>query len=150
MAANKFEIIPIGKPARWLVEAALEIGLDVSGLTHEITSELKIHVMKRHGSPEVAGAMAITGADFERIPDIVSAPDHAVIGAVRKGALMNAYAKAYGGATYLYFDEVLRSRKNKALRGKTFYKVNKELTLDGFIKIVTMNGKTDISGAKKI
>jgi hypothetical protein len=73
-----------------------------------------------------------------------------LIGAKRKGRLINAYAKTKNGATYLYFEEILRSRKNKAFRGKTFYKVAKQLELEAFIKIVTMNNKTDITGAKKI
>lgn len=66
---------------------------------------------------------------------------------------MSNYARSdrkRNGATFLYFEEVLQGRKNKALRGKTLYRVNKPLTLAGFIKIVTMNKKTDISGAKKI
>jgi hypothetical protein len=140
----------IGPPERWLIEAAAAIGLDLSGFTHETTNELTSHSMKRHGDPKTHGAAAITEADFEHIPGIIKTPDHAIIGADRKGTLINAYAKADAGSTYLYFEEVLQSRKNKALRGKTLYKVNKPLTLEEFIKIVTMNKKTDISGAKKI
>jgi hypothetical protein len=52
----------------------------------------------------------------------VKAPDCAVIGAIRKETLINAYAKIDNGITYLYFEEVLFSRRNKSLRGKTFYK----------------------------
>jgi hypothetical protein len=147
---NVFIKNPIGKPAEWLIEAAAAIGIDYSGLTHEITNELKNHSMKRHGDPELNGSAAIILEDFEHIPGIIKEPDHAIIGAIRKGALLNTYAKVYDGITFLYFEEVLQSRKNKALRGKTLYRVNKPLTLEEFEKIVTMNGKTDISKAKKI
>ena len=63
--------------------------------------------------------------------------------------LSNAYAKRIDGKTYLYFDEVLDSTHNRALRSRTFYKISKELNMDGFVKIVTMNEKSDVSRAKK-
>jgi hypothetical protein len=147
---NLFSKTTIGKPEQWLIEGAAAIGLDFSGLTHETTNELISHSVKRHGDPKTHGAAAVTGADFDRIPGIVKTPDYAIIGAVRKGSLINAYAKIDGGATFLYFENILRSRKNKALRGKTLYKVKKPLTFEGFIKIVVMNEKTDITEAKKI
>jgi hypothetical protein len=147
---TSFVVTEIGRPEKWLIEAAAAIGLDFSGFVHETTNELMSHSMKRHGDPQKHGAVAITKADFERIPGIIKTPDHAIIGAIRKGTLINAYTKADGGSTYLYFEEVLQSRKNKALRGKTHYKINKPLTLEEFRKIVTMNKKTDISEAKKI
>jgi hypothetical protein len=120
MDDNKLIINPIGKPEKWLIEAAWGIGLDFSKLTHETTDELIRHSMKRHGDPKVHGAAAIVLSDFERIPDIIKRPDHAVIGALRKGSLLNAYVKIYEGATFLYFEDVLQSRRNKALRGKHF------------------------------
>jgi hypothetical protein len=147
---TSFVVTEIGRPEKWLIEAAAAIGLDLSGFTHETTNELRSHSIKRHGDPEKHGMAAITEADFERIPGIIKTPDHAIIGANRKGTLINAYTKADNSSTYLYFEEVLQSRKNKALRGKTLYKVNRPLTFEEFIRIVTMNKKTDISGAKKI
>jgi hypothetical protein len=44
----------------------------------------------------------------------------AIVGAKRKGRLINVYVKAENGMTYLYFEEILQGRKNKALRGCTF------------------------------
>jgi hypothetical protein len=143
-----FEKTAIGKPEHWLIEAAAEIGLNYSGLIHEITNELVSHSIKRHSDALTHGSAAVNEADFGRIPDIVKNPNFAVIGAIRKNALLNAYAKIDGNATLLYFEGVLQSRKNKSLRGKTLYRVNKPLTLEGFIRIVTMNNKTDISQAK--
>jgi hypothetical protein len=88
--------------------------------------------------------------DFDRIPGIVKAPDMAIIGAIRGEAVFNAYVKREDGATYLYYEEVLNSNRNKALRGRTFYKIIKPLDMTGFEKIVTMNEKSDLARAKKI
>jgi hypothetical protein len=109
----------IGKPEPWLVEAAVSIGLDYSGLTHEITNHFKNHVINRHGH----GPMPVLEADIAKIPDIVKAPDMAIIGIRRKG-LFNAYAKRISGETFLYFDEVLNSTHNKAA-GKHFLQNSK-------------------------
>ena len=143
-----FKKTSTGKPAQWLIEAAADIGLNFTGLTHEITNELTAHSIKRHGDRNIHGMATITGTDFDRISDIVKTPDYAIIGAIRKGTLINAYAKITNGITYLYFEEVLISRKNKALRGKTLYKVTKQLSFDEVLKNVSRNGKTDISKAR--
>ncbi|GHT44325.1 hypothetical protein AGMMS49921_13890 [Endomicrobiia bacterium] len=74
----------------------------------------------------------------------------AIIGAIREGELINAYAKREAGATWLYFEEVLDSNRNKTLRGRTFYKIVKPLAMDNFERIITMNGISDLSGAKKV
>jgi hypothetical protein len=52
------------------------------------------------------------------------------------------------GITYLYFDEVLDSKRNKALRSSTFYKITRPLSLDEVLKNVTRNDRTDVSKAK--
>jgi len=137
----------IGKPERWLLEAAAAIGLDLSGFAHETTNELIDHSIKRHGDRNMHGAATITGADFDLIPGIVKLPDYAIVGATRGKALVNAYARIADGMTYMYFEEVLASRKNKALRGKTLYKVTRPLSPDEFLGNVSGNGKTDISKA---
>jgi hypothetical protein len=142
-----FEKSKIGEPEEWLIEAASSIGLDFSGYIHEVTNEFHEHSLKRHGNPEIHGTATITDADFERIPNIVKTPDYAIIGAKRKEILLNAYAKVDDGATYLYFEEVLTSRRNKSLRGKTFYKVTRPLSFDEVLKNITRNGKTDVSKA---
>ena len=144
---NSFFKTTINKPETWLVEAAAAIGLDYAGLFHEITNDLINHSLKRHGDPKLHGAATVVYADFERIPDIIKNPDYAVIGTIRNNALINVYIKLYGNMTYLYFDEVLISRKNKALRGKTLYKITKPVTLEEVLNNITMNGKTDISKA---
>ena len=62
--------------------------------------------------------------------------------------MINVYVKIANDMTYLYFDEVLTSRKNKAFRGKTLYKVTKAILLEEVLNNITMNRKTDISKAK--
>jgi hypothetical protein len=144
---NNFIKKPIGRSAQWLIDTAKVNGLDFSELTHEITSHFHTHVMNRHGKQSPSGQPAITEADFQKIPDILQIPDFAIIGASRNG-LCNAYTKQIDGETFLYFEEILNSRRNKSLRGKTFYKLIGPLTLDQFKKKVTLNEKTDISKAK--
>jgi len=136
----------IDRPKTWLIEAASSIGLDYSGLSHEVTRYFLEHVVKRHGE----GDLAIAEKDYKKLPAIVKSPDLAIIGAARGNKVFNAYAKRMDGETFLYFDEVMDSKHNKALRGSTFYKIKKQLDMDGFIGIVTMNGKSDVSRAKKI
>jgi hypothetical protein len=141
-----FVITKIAKPEPWLIEAAASIGLDFAGLVHEETNFFRNYVKKRHGQ----GALAILDTDFDLIPAIVKEPDMAIIGAIREGAIVNAYAKREDGKTYLYFDEALDSTHNKSLRSRTFYKIVKALDMNRFEKIVTMNEISDLSRAKKV
>ncbi len=136
----------IGQPEKWLIEAAASIGLNFSGLIHEITDHFKNHVFKRHGQ----GVLSINEKDFDRIPEIIKTPDLAIIGAIREGALINAYAKMEPGATYIYFDEVLDSKRNKVLRSRTFYKIVKPIDMENFERIVTMNEITDLTKVRKV
>ena len=115
-SVNSFEKNEMCRPGKWLIEAGESIGLDFSNIIHETTNEFYDHCLKRHGNRQIHGKATITDADFKHIPAIVKSPDYAVIGAIRKETLINAYAKIYNGMTYLYFEEVLLSRKNKALR----------------------------------
>jgi hypothetical protein len=141
-----FEVKNIGKPAQWLIEAAKSVDLDYSTLTHETTDHFVNHVKNRHGQ----GTLKVIDNDFEHIPIIVANPDVAIIGAIREDAIFNAYTKRIAGETYIYFDKVLNSKRNKALRGQTFYKIKKPLDMSDFENIVTMNSTSDISQAKKI
>jgi len=143
---NPFHKTIIGKPKKWLIDAAAEIGLNYSELSHEVTNHLKSHVIKRHGQ----GALSITEKDFEKIPEIIRKPDLAIIGTIRERSLVNVYVKMVPGLTYLYYDEVLDSNRNKVLRGRTFFKIAKPLDMENLERIVAMNGITDLTRAKKI
>jgi hypothetical protein len=140
--------ISIGSPAPWLIKAAAEAGFNLDGFVHEVTDHFRNHVIKRHGDLAAHGTTAIVDEDLSLIPGIIATPDTAIIGAVRYGIHYIIYAKADVGGNYLYFEQILDSRRNKSLRGSTFYKVLRPLTLEKIIGIVTMNGKTDLSKAK--
>jgi hypothetical protein len=143
-----FQVITLGKPEAWLLEAAASIGLDFSPFAHEITDHFRNHVINRHGDPAKHGTATVINTDFDRIPAIVKTPDMAVVGAIRRGNLCNVYIKIETGMTYLYFDEVLNSKRNKALRSSTFYKITRPLSLDEVLKNTTRNDRTDVSKAK--
>jgi hypothetical protein len=125
---NPFGITKIGKPEQWLIEAAASIGLDFSALTHEITTYFVNHGTRRHGNGEAEraqGQVAVTAADIARIPDIVKTPDCAIIGIKRHEEILIAYSKRFEDGTVVYvvyYEEVLNSKRNKALRSKTIYK----------------------------
>jgi len=145
---NQFFKTEIGKPAQWLIDAAVSIGLDLAGFKHEIiTGDFKRHVIKRHGDITLHGKATIVEADFTRIPEIVKTPNMAIIGATRKGRRYIVYAMTEPDMTYIYFEQVFGSHRNRVLRGSTFYKVTRPLVMDDIKRIVTRNEKTDISRA---
>ena len=147
----QFNKTTIGKSEQWLIEAAASIGLDFSVLCHEITSDFKRHVIKRHGNEEsekAFGQIPVQESDFEKIPDIVNTPDYVIIGAKSKGRDILAYAKALDDITFLYFAEVLNSKRNKTLRGKTMYKRNGPINASQFLKIISTARGVDITMSK--
>jgi hypothetical protein len=148
---NGLEITEIGKPEQWLVKAAAEIGLDISGLTHQVTDSFVTHVIRQHGdekSERARGQIAVTQADIAKIPDIVRKPDYAVIGIKRNNETINAYAKRYGNGVTVYYEEILVGRKNKALRSKTMFIKIGVLSIDTFLKVLSNNIRSDLSGVK--
>jgi len=130
------------------MEAAAEIGLDYSELTHEVTDHFKNHVINRHGDPVKHGTATVITTDFEKIPVMVRKPDMAIVGAIRNGFFCNVYIKIEDGVTWHYFDQVLASKRNRSLRSSTLYKVTRPLFLEDVLKNITHNCKTDISKAK--
>jgi hypothetical protein len=130
------------------VEAAESIGLDFSEFTHEITNHFKNHVINRHGDPAKHGGATVAEKDFDKIPDILKTPDIVIIGATRWNLTCNVYIKIESGITYLYFEDILDSNRNRCLRGRTFYKVTRPLLFNEVLKNVIRNDKTEISNAK--
>ena len=148
-----FERKAIGKPERWLVEAAKTAGLDISGLAHEVTNYFIDHSVKRHGNAETErrqGQISVTVADMDLIPDIVKKPDCAIINIRRNRDVLIAYSKKIEGDTVIYYEEVLNSKRNKALRSKTIYKKMGTVKKDVFLKIVSNNAHTDMSQVKVV
>ena len=150
---NHFTKTAIGKPEQWLIEAAAEIGLNFAELNHEITNEFVVHSIKQHGDNETErarGQLPIASADIELIPGIVKNPDCVIIGIKKYGQTFNAYLKRGAGGAVIYYEEVLDSKKNKSLRSKTIYKKMGTVSDETFLKIVSNNANTDISGTKTV
>jgi hypothetical protein len=148
---DKLVITKIGKPEPWLIEAAADIGIDVSEFSHETTSEFLTHTFKRHGNDtteRARGQIGVTPADIERVPEIVKDPDYAVIGIKRKNETLIAYSKNFGGNATIYYEEILTGNKTKALRSKTMFIKIGSLKQETFLNILGSNVLTDISGAK--
>jgi hypothetical protein len=125
MPDNQLERTIIGPPDQWLIDAAKAIGIDLVGLMHETTNYFKNHSLKRHhNEPEerMQGQVPVMAADFDLIPDIVGSPDCAIIGIKRNGEVLIAYSKKIEDWTAIYYEEILNSRKNAVLRGKTLFK----------------------------
>jgi hypothetical protein len=150
---NPFSVTKTGKPEQWLIEAAASVGLDFSALTHEITTYFVNHGIKKHGNAEAEkaqGQVAVMAADIDRIPDIVKSPDCAIIGVKRHEETLIAYSKRFEDGTAIYYEEILDSKKNKALRSKTLYKKKGTVSNETFLKIVANNAHTDVSGVKVV
>jgi hypothetical protein len=150
---DKFNKTTIGKPAQWLIETAASIGLNFSDLSHEITNHFEKHSIKKHGninSEKIRGQVAITHDDIKLLSDIVNNPDNAVISKTEKSEIFITYSKKYEDGTIIYYEEVLNSKKNKALRSKTMYKKSGSVSKDAFLKIVENNGHTEILSEKMV
>jgi hypothetical protein len=150
---NQLIITTIGKPEQWLIDAAASIGLELAGLTHEITNYFVNHSIKEHGKEteeRARGQLPITMIDISQISYIVKKPDFAIIGINRHDIPLIAYSKKYGDGTILYFEEVLISKRNKALRSKTMYKKMGTVSIETLLKIIGNNAKTDISKIKTV
>jgi hypothetical protein len=146
-----FEKVIVAKVAKWLVEQVKTVGLDIDGFNHEITNDFKNHVLKEHGDSEkekLHGQIAINNDDFDKIAEIVTTPDLAMIGAKRNGQDVLYYIKKMKDGTTIYLEEILDSKKNKVLRGKTMFKRKNDVDKKKFMNILVMNGKTDVSNAK--
>jgi hypothetical protein len=151
MDDNQFSKYTIGKPEQWLVDAAGAMGIDVSGLEHEVSNYFINHSINRHGNEKAEvdqGQLPITSQDIAAIPAIVQTPNFTVIGIKQNNELLIAYAKYFEGSTIIYLEEVLNSRKNKALRSKTMYKKKGLVNQGVFLKILSNNAHTDVSGIK--
>jgi hypothetical protein len=143
----------LGKAEKWLVDHAKEAGIDIDGYEHEITDYFKNHVLNRHGDQEKEdffGQIAVKEDDFNTIADIVKNPDRAIIGAKRNGEDVLFYVKKMEDGSSLYLENILNSKKNKSLRGKTFYRKKNDIDEGALLNIASGNGRTDISKAKII
>ena len=146
-----FEVTKIGKPEQWLINAAADIGLDISGLTHEVTNSFITHVFKQHGnekSERARGQIAVTQTDIAKISGLVKAPDYTIIGIKRASETLIAYSKKYENNTVIYYEEVLTGKKSKALRSKTMFIKIGSMNNKAFMNIAGNHAHVDMSGVK--
>jgi hypothetical protein len=143
--------MPVGKAEKWLVDSAKDVGIDIAGFDHEITSDFVGHAIKRHtdeAKERENGQIPLTNADFEKLPEVVSKPDFAIVGAKRRSQNILAYARKFEDGTSVFFEEVLDTKKRKALNGVTMYKRAGDLDEQKFKNIVGNRKGTDMSNAK--
>jgi len=149
-----FEKESIGKAAKWLINNAKEVGIDIKGFEHEVTNYFINHVLKRHGDPvteESLRQIAVKEDDFNNIADIVKNPDYAIIGAKRNGEDILFYAKRMKDGSTVYLEEILNGKKNKTLRSKTLFRKKDNISdKDTFLKIASGDRKTDLSKIKTV
>jgi len=153
--SNKpFEKESIGKAAEWLINNAIEVGIDIEGFEHEITNYFINHVLNRHGDPDIEKSLrqiVVKEEDFNSIADIVKNPDYAIIGAKRNGEDVLFYAKRMEDGSTIYLEEVLKGKKNKTLRSKTLFRKKDDIDdKNTFLKIASGDGKTDLSKIKTV
>jgi hypothetical protein len=151
MEDNQFSTYTLGKPHKWLIDAAAELNIDISLSEHEVSNYFINHSINRHGNQKIEtaqGQLPITEDDIAFISAIVRSPDYAIIGIKRNNERLIAYAKYFESWTAIYYEEILNSRKNKALRSKTMYKKMGLVSKKVFIKIVSNNAHTDLSDIK--
>ncbi|GHV95611.1 hypothetical protein AGMMS50293_19310 [Spirochaetia bacterium] len=148
-----FKKISIGKAEKWLIENVRKTGLDIEGYIHEITTDFIQHVYKEHGNERTEskrGNIAITVNDIEIIPEIIYKPDFIILGLKRDGENRIIYTKKLANNTTLYFEEILTGKRNKSLRGKTYYKKEGSLSKEGVVNILKSNQRNDVSHIKII
>lgn len=151
--SKSFEKESIGEAEEWLVNNAKEAGIDINGFEHDITNYFINHVLNRHGDPateEAIGQIAVKEEDFNNIADIVKNPDRAIIGAKRNGDDILFYAKKMDDGSTIYLEQILNSKKNKALRGKTLFRKKDDIDENALLNIASNKGKTDLTKAKTV
>ncbi|PJK07991.1 hypothetical protein CO610_07450 [Lysobacteraceae bacterium NML95-0200] len=97
------------------VAEARENGLDILGYKHAVDGSAIRHVFKNHGNAKkeaARGQIAITDADFERIPEILESPDKRIYGLKNDiGREMVGYLKTMPDGTTFYLEEVRTGRR---------------------------------------
>ena len=132
----------------WLSENAKKVGLDITNMYHQITTDFITHTLKshgEHGSEKRRGNIAITREDFSYIADIVSEPTFVLFGVKRDGQDRIIYVKDLDDGSALYFEEILSGAKNKCLRGKSLSRQKNRITVERLKTILEANRRNDIS-----
>lgn len=107
------------------------------------------HIFKQHGvaaAESARGQVAVSDADIEAIPDVISDPDGIVLGTVGRSHLpLIGYVKRMNDGSVLYFEEVRSGRGRLAGVSMRKYPAAKDLT--SVARMVLPNARSD-GGAK--
>lgn len=145
---EQFIKLNLSPASDWLIKKEKEVGIDISGYMHQITTDFMKHTLNNHGdekSEEQRGNIAITEDDFTNIQSVFEKPDLVVFGLRRKNEDMIIYTKKLEDGTTVYMEEILSSKKNQALRSKTMYKSKNEISIEKLEKILRENKQNDCS-----
>ena len=145
---EQFIKLNLSPASDWLIKKEKEVGIDISGYMHQITTDFMKHTLNNHGdekSEEQRGNIAITEDDFTNIQSVFEKPDLVVFGLRRKNEDMIIYTKKLEDGTTVYMEEILSSKKNQALRSKTMNKSKNEISIEKLEKILRENKQNDCS-----
>jgi hypothetical protein len=113
-----------------IIKTAIE--KNISGFPLQTTATEKKHIHNEHGNPETEeaiGQIAVTDDHYNDISDIVSNPDYFAVGVIdEKGNDVIINAKKLKDRTAVLIQNILDSKRNKALLTKTMF--NKKNDLD--------------------
>lgn len=98
--------------------AALK-GVNVKHFDHALDEFSIKHIHNEHGNPVTEarrGQRAVTAEDFERLPELLNAPDEILDGGVSDttGQPLVMYKKAFGNETWVYVAEIRKKRRTLA------------------------------------
>jgi len=141
-AAAKATLAPVPE---WLVGEARRAGLNVDGFVHVLDGSAVRHTLKNHGDAKTEGKrgqLAVTDADFERLPEVVASPDRVVFGTqnrLHKDQI--GFVKRLDDGTILYLEEVRTGRKE--LAAVTLRKYPATMNVDAVASTLDPNARSD-------
>ena len=138
--------VKIGKVANWLVDEALNHGLNIDGYEHSIDVSAIKHIIKNHGdekSEKSRGQIAIEEKDIQSIPNVVSNPDYIVFGSKTSGGLDSiVYVKTMQDGSTYYVEEVRKGKRT--LSAMTMWKVKSvRPTAESIRNSISPNAQSD-------
>jgi len=123
----------LGPVADWVADAIKQrLSIDVSNYRHVLDGSAVRHVKKRHSSQKSEakiGQIAITDADFKRLPQVVASPDRIILGEKtdqHKDAII--YIKRMPDGSIFYIEEVRTGRGELASTSMRKYPAARDLS----------------------
>ena len=147
---TQVEVAPV---QAWLTDEAKASGLDLEGFRHVIDTSAIRHIEKRHGDARTEaahGQVAVSDTDFELIPEILSAPDHVILGLKNnRHQDIIGYVKTFADGKTVYLEEVRTGRRTLAAQSMWKYpaRANAKTIVSSLVPIVR-NGGGDTSAAR--